>query len=29
MRHVITEADVRAGLLFEYDPDFVWEGVCP
>jgi hypothetical protein len=29
MMHVLTEEDVRAGLFFDYDPDFVWEGECP
>ena len=29
MRHVITEADVRADLFFEYDPNFRWQGKCP
>jgi len=29
LRHVITEADARAGLYFDYDPDFEWTGECP
>jgi hypothetical protein len=29
MRHVITEADARLGLFFDYDPAFEWKGKCP